>query len=115
MSDITNAVQEYARIQSGGAVTEPKSGSWLAALCIHFGVNEPVNTSWLQALCEYYGITEPLYSSWTIALANYHGITEPVNGYWWWALSEASAPTPGDLIWNTTTTEWQNETTLWNA
>ena len=114
-NDITSAVQVYVQNQSGGAITEPVNGSWLQAYCEYLGVTEPVNSSWLQALCNHFGITEPLYSSWVIALANYYGITTP-DGYgtWWMALADVGAAPPTDLIWNTTTTEWQAETSTWN-
>lgn len=112
---IQSVIQTYVFNQSGGLVTEPVNGNWLQAYCEFLGITEPVNASWLQALCLYFGITAPLFGSWTIALANYYGITQPLNGTWWYALSQAGPPTPTDLIWNTTTTQWQLETTLWNA
>lgn len=114
-NDITSAVQQYVFNQTSGAVTEPVNGSYLQAYCEYLGITAPVNASWLQALCNHFGITAPLYGSWIIALANYYGITTPVNGTWWWAIADASAPPAPSLIWNTTTTQWQLETTLWNA
>jgi len=111
----TSAVQQYVENMSLGAITEPLNGSWIQALCFFYGVTEPVNNSWMQALCNYYGITEPLHSSWVIALADYHSITNPVGGTWWMALAIlATPPSPGDLVWNTTTTLWENETTEWD-
>jgi len=96
--DITNTIQQYVENQSCGAVTVPVNGSWLQAYCEYLGVTAPVNASWLQALC------------------NYFGITAPVNGTWWWALAELPCPGPPvGLVWDTTTSLWENETTLWNA
>ena len=111
------AKQTYAQTQSNGAVTEPVNGSWIAAYAIYLGQTEPVNSSWLQAVCLGLGITQPVNGSFIIALANHYGITEPDNGNTWWAaLAGAGSPTPPtDLIWNTTTTQWQLETTIWNA
>ena len=106
--------QIYVENQTAGAVTFPTGGSWVSAYCLHLGITEP-NGTWIQSLCEHFGITEPLYGSWVIALANYYGYTEPVNGTWWGALALASAPSPGDLIWETTTTLWEAEATLWEA
>ena len=106
--------QIYVENQTAGAVTEPTGGSWVSAYCLYLGITEP-NGTWIQSLCEEFGITEPLYGSWVIALSHYYGYTEPVNGTWWGALALASAPTPGDLIWDTTTTNWEAEATLWNA
>ena len=60
-------------------------------------------------------VTEPTGGSWISAYCLHLGITEPVNGTWWGALAIASAPTPGDLVWDTTTTNWEAEATLWNA
>ena len=113
---IQGTIQTYVYNQTNGAVTEPVNGSYLQAYCEYLGVTQPVNASWLQALCNYFGITAPLYSSWTIALANYYGITTPAPyGTWWMALSQLGGGPPPVLIWNTTTTQWQLETTLWNA
>ena len=108
--------QIYVENQSGGAVTEPTNGgSWVQAYCLYLGISEPENGTWLQALCEYFGITEPLYGSWVIALANYYGFTEPVNGTWWGALAIAGGTPPVTLVWNTTATNWNLETTQWQA
>lgn len=107
--------KDYAYNQSGGVVTLPVNSSYIQAYAEFLGITEPVNLSWIQALCVHFGITEPLYGSWVIALANYYGITEPLNGSWWYAIAQAGAPVPTDLIWNLVTTQWQNETTLWNA
>lgn len=114
--DITNAVQQWVFNQTSGAVTEPVNGSWLQAYAEYLGATEPINSSWLQTVCIELGITAPLHGSWVIALANYYGITTPAGyGTWWMAIADASAPTPGDLIWETTTSNWEAETTLWNA
>ena len=94
---IQSVIQTYVFNQTSGVVTEPVNGNWLQAYCEFLGVTAPVNASWLQALCIHFGITAPLYGS------------------WWYALSQAGSPMPTDLIWNTTTTQWQLETTLWNA
>jgi hypothetical protein len=110
-----NLERDYVFNQTSGAVTEPINLSYIAAYAIYLGITEPVNASWLQAICESFGITEPVDGSWTIALCNYYGITEPVNGSWWWALSEFIPGPGGNLVWDLTATEWQNETTLWNA
>ena len=112
--DITNAIQQFVYTQSNGVVTEPVNGSWLQAYCEFLGITSPSNGSWLQALCEYEGIASPLYGSWVIALANHYGITAPLNGTWWWALAYASY-VPPVLVWELTTSQWENETTNWNA
>lgn len=115
-SNITSATQVYAETQSGGAVSAPQNGSWVQAYCEFLGVTAAVNGSWVQALCEHFGVTAPRNGSWVCALAvDYYGLTQPLNNSWWYALANLPAPTPGDLIWNTTTTQWQLETTLWNA
>ena len=111
--DITNTYRLYAECVSGGAVTEPTGGSWISALCIWQGSTEPLNASWLQRHCDNLGITEPLNSSWLIALANYYGETTPINGTWANAILVGCGAVPTDLIWNLTTTEWQDETTNW--
>lgn len=115
-NNISSAVAQYVYNQSNGAVTEPVNASYIQAYCEYLGITAPVNTSWLQALCNYFGITQPLYGSWTIALANYYGITYPCGGTWWMCLAEAGGPVPpGFLIWETTTSNWEAEITLWNA
>ena len=111
--EIKQSVQQtYVETQSQGAVTEPVNGNWLQAYCESLGVTVPVNASWLVALCNHLGITEPLYASWTIALANYYGINEPVNGSWWNALA-CHGDVPTELVWDLTSTEWQNESDEW--
>lgn len=82
--------QQYVYNQTGGAVTEPINGSWLAAYADYLGITEPSGT-WIQAICEHFGITSPVYGSWTIALASHYGITNPENGTWWYAIANASA------------------------
>lgn len=113
-NDISSAVAQYVYNQSNGNVVLPVNESYIQAYCEYLGITEPLNLSWLEALCNYLGITQPLHGSWTIALANYHGITYPTGGTWWMALANAGAPTPPtDLIWDTTATNWEAETTLW--
>jgi hypothetical protein len=115
-NDITSAVQVYVETQSGGAVTEPKNGSWLAAYCLHLGVTQPVNGSWLQALCNNFGITQPLHGSWVIALANYYSITTPLNNSWWFALADAGgAPPVVPFTWVGNTNNWEAETRVWET
>ncbi len=113
--DITNTYRLYAECVSGGAVTEPTGGSWISALCIWQGSTEPLNASWLQRHCDNLGITEPLNSSWLIALANYYGETTPINGTWANAVLVGCGAVPTDLIWNLTTTEWQDESSDWKT
>lgn len=114
--DITNTIRKYAECASGGAITEPTGGSWISALAIWQGSTEPLNSSWLQTVCDNYGITQPVDGSWLIALANYYGVFAPVNGSWSYAVQtgcEAGPPAPVELIWDQTSTEWQNEETAW--
>ena len=113
--DITNTYRLYAECVSGGAITEPTGGSWISAICIWQGSTEPLNASWLQRHCDNLGITAPLNSSWLIALANYYGETAPINGTWANAILVGCGAVPTDLIWNLTTTEWQDETTQWKT
>ena len=113
--DITNTWRLYAECISAGAITEPTGGSWISAICIYEGSTEPLNASWLQRHCDNLGITVPIYGSWLIALADYYGETEPINGTWANAILVGCGSGPAALIWNTTITEWQLETTLWNA
>ena len=113
--DITNTYRLYAECVSGGAITEPTGGSWISAICIWQGSTEPLNASWLQRHCDNLGITAPLNSSWLIALANYYGETAPINGTWANAILVGCGAVPTDLIWNLTTTEWQDETTNWKT
>lgn len=116
-NDITSAVQVYVETQSGGAVTAPVNNSWLQAYAEFLGVTTPTNVSWLQAICVHFGVTAPRNGSWVQGLAqDYYGLTQPLNNSWWFALANMDAPAPpGDLVWNTTTTNWEAETTLWNA
>ena len=116
-NNISGAIQQYVYTQSGGLVTEPVNGTYIQAYCEFLGITQPVNNSWLVALCFHFGVTEPLGGAWVIALSNYYGITTPAPyGTWWMALAFAGGVIPPtDLIWNTTTTQWQLETTLWDA
>lgn len=109
--------QLYVQCASNGAITEPTGGSWMAAYALYLGATEPVYGSWLATVCVELGITEPLNGSWLIALANHYGITEPENGTWMYAIQNnaCNVTPPTDLIWNTTTTNWEAEATLWNA
>ena len=114
--DITNSIRLYAECISSDAITEPTGGSWISAIAIWQGSTEPLNASWLQRHCDNLGITEPVNGSWLIALALYWGQVEPINGSWSYAIQlgcEAGPPAPTELIWNETSTEWQNEETQW--
>tara|TARA_R110001632_G_scaffold230426_1_gene367823 strand:+ start:1989 stop:2339 length:351 start_codon:yes stop_codon:yes gene_type:complete len=115
--DITNNIRKYAECASGGAITEPTGGSWISALAIWQGSTEPLNSSWLQRVCDNFGITEPVNGSWLIALSYYYNEFEPINGTWTYAILVGcgTMPPPGDLVWNTTTTNWEAEATLWEA
>ena len=113
--NITNTYRLYAECVSGGAITEPTGGTWISAICIWEGTPTPLNASWLQRHCDNLGITEPLNSSWLIALANYYGETQPINGTWANAILIGCGAVPTDLIWNLTTTEWQDETADWKT
>lgn len=113
--DILSVTKDYVECASNGAVTAPNNGSWISAYAIHLGATTIVNGSWLQTLCVQLGITQPVNSSWVIALANHYGITQPVNGSWWYAIADhACNAAPSPLIWNTTTSQWQLETSTWN-
>jgi len=112
--DITNSIRLYAECISGGAITEPTGGSWISAICIWQDSTEPLNGSWLQRHCDNLGITEPLNGSWLIALADYYDQPLPINGSWTNAILIGCGLVPIELIWNTTTTNWEDETTLWN-
>lgn len=114
-NDITSAVQVYVQTQSSGEVTAPVNGSWLQAYAEWLGVTNVTNVNWVQTICEYYGVNAPRNGSWVQALAvDQYGLTAPLNNSWWYALANMDEPVT-ILIWNTTTTQWQNETTLWNA
>ena len=113
--NITNTLRLYAECVSGGAITEPPGGSWISALAIWQGSTEPINGSWLQTVCVNLGITQPVNGSWLIALSYYYGQFEPVNGTWTNAILIGCGLVPVDLVWNTTTTNWEAEATLWNA
>lgn len=115
MADFSNAIQEYVRVQSGGAVTYPTGGTWLSAYCLHLGVTTPVGGSWLIALCNHFGITAPLNGSWVIALANYYGITSPSPyGTWWMALAHAAVPAIG-CQWGSATATFGQDTRVWSS
>jgi hypothetical protein len=114
-TDITSAVQVYVQTQSGGAVTEPSNGSWIQAYCEYLGSGTRVGTSWVQTLCFHFGVTSPSNGSWVQALAEYYGLTQPLNNSWWYALADMGAGPAPSLVWNTTTTLWELETTAWNA
>ena len=108
---LASAQQEYVFKASGGAVTEPTYGSWLAAYAIWLGATEPKGT-WLQTICDQFGITEPVNGSWVQALALYYGITNTIGyGNWWLALAD-QATDPVD-IWGTNAVAWMNETETW--
>jgi len=112
----TDAVQQYVENQTGGAVTAPVNGSWIAAYCLYLGITAPVNSSWLQALCNHFGITSPLYNSWTIALANYYGITTPYPyGTWWMALADVGGAPVVPFQWDLNTNNWEAETRSWDT
>ncbi len=114
--DILSVTKDYVECASSGAVTAPNNGSWISAYAIHLGATTIVNGSWLQTLCYQLGVTSPVNSSWVIALANYYGITQPVNGSWWYAIADnaCNGTPPVGLVWSTTNTEWQLETSTWN-
>ena len=115
--DITNTIRLYAECISGGVITEPVGGSWMSAICIWQGSNTPLNASWLQRHCDNLGITQPVNGSWLIALSFYYNEFLPINGTWTNAIliGCGGTPPPTDLVWNTTTTNWEAEATLWNA
>lgn len=115
--DITNTIRLYAECISSGAITEPVGGTWMSAICIWQGSTKPLNSSWLQEHCNNLGITEPVNGSWLIALSFYYNEFLPINGSWSNSIliGCGTVPPPGDLIWNTTTTNWEAEATLWNA
>jgi len=116
-NDMTSAVQVYVQKQSNDAVTEPTNGSWIAAYCLHLGINEPSNGSWLQALCEFRSVREPKNGSWVQALAvDYHSLTAPLDNSWWIALANVpgGAPTPPPFVWSTNTRNWETETRTWS-
>ena len=110
-----NLRQTWSYNGSNGAVTEPVNASFTQALALHYGITEPVNGSWDYAIAEYLGITIGPNQNIIQKLAEYYGATEPVNGSWLWALAVNATDGPiVNLIWNLVTTEWQNETQLWN-
>lgn len=112
---ISNSVKAYVECASNGNVTAPNNGGWLSAYAIYLGATTIKNGSWLQTVCDQLGITSPVNGSWVIALANHYGVTQPLNGTWWFAIQDSvcTAPPPA-LVWNTTTTQWQLETSTWN-
>ena len=110
---ISSAVAQYVYTQSSGAVTEPVGGSYIQAYCEYLGITEPLYNSWLIALCDYFGITEPVNGSWTIALANYYSITYPTGGTWWMALALEGVTPVTELIWNTTSSFWNQTDVDW--
>jgi hypothetical protein len=97
-----SAQQQYVFRASGGVVTEPTAGSWLAAYALYLGATE-IKGTWLQTICELKGITQPLNGSWVQALANYYDILEPVGGNWWMALATQD------------TDNWILQTGIWNG
>ena len=111
--DITNTIRLYAECISGGAITEPTGGSWMAAICIWQGTPTPLNSSYLQRHCDNLGITQPVNGSFIIALANHYNETQPINGTWANAVLVGCGAVPSELIWNLDTTEWQDETATW--
>lgn len=114
--NITNTIRLYAECISSGAITEPTGGTWMSAICIYEGTNTPLNGSWLQRHCDNLGIVVPANGSFLQALANYYNEFEPINGTWANAvLVGCNAAPVGDLVWNTTFTEWQDETQVWKA
>lgn len=114
--NITNTIRLYAECISSGAITEPTGGTWMSAICIYEGTNTPLNGSWLQRHCDNLGIVVPANGSFLQALANYYNEFEPINGTWANAvLVGCNAAPVGDLVWNTTFTEWQDEIQVWKA
>jgi hypothetical protein len=113
MLTYASAQHEFVFKASGGAVTEPVSGSWLGAYAIYLGATEP-NGTWLQTICELEGIMAPVNGSWIQALALAYGITSTA-GYanWWLALADQVSPTPTNEIWGTSTSVWSTETATW--
>jgi len=105
------AQQEYVFKASGGAVTTPVYGSWLAAYATYLGATEPHGT-WLQTICEQLGITAPLNGSWIQALCFYYGITDTI-GYANWWLALADQVTPLNDVWSTNGDTWAAETEIW--
>lgn len=111
MLTYASAQQEFVIKASGGDVTSPVGGSWLAAYAIYLGATEP-NGTWLQTICETQGIMEPVNGSWIQALALAYGITSWEGyGNWWLALADQALP-PDD-IWGTNETLWMNEAEEW--
>lgn len=105
------AQQQYVYVASGGVVTEPLFGSWLAAFAVWQGATEP-NGTWLQTICEQFGVTAPVNGSWVQALALYYNITDTIGyGNWWLAIAD-QATDPVD-IWGTNITQWYNESETW--
>ena len=114
--DISNNIRKYAECISSGAITEPTGGSWISAIAIFQGSTEPLNASWLQRVCDNLGITEPVNGSWLIALSFYYERFTPTNGSWSYSIQlgcEAGPPAPTELIWDQTTSEWQDEEAAW--
>ena len=112
MSLYASAQQEFVFKASGGAVTEPVEGSWLAAFALHLGATEP-NGTWIQTICELVGQNEPINGSWIQALAVAYNITnlEPYAN-WWLALADGAAPL---VQWVLETGVWRNGNTIWAA
>lgn len=107
-----SAQQEFVFKASGGEVTEPVAGSWLAAFALYLGATEPSGT-WLQTICEQIGITEPVNGSWIQALALEYGITNVEEyGNWWLALADQASPL---VSWVLQTGIWRNGDTIWTA
>lgn len=111
-----NLRQTWAYNGSNGSVTLPSNASFTQALAEYYGITAPVNGSWDYAIAEHLGITIGPNQSIIQKLAEHYGATEPVNGSWLWALAINATDGPvADLIWNLVQTEWQAETTIWNA
>ena len=114
--DITNTIRKYVECASSGAITEPTGGSWISALAIWQGSTEPLHGSWLIRVCDNFGITQPEDGSWLIALSFYYERFTPTNGSWSYSIQlgcEAGPPAPSILIWDQTTSEWQDEEAAW--
>ena len=111
-----NLRQTWAYNGSNGNVTLPSNASFTQALAEYYGITAPVNGSWDYAIAQHLGVTIGPNQSIIQKLAEHYGATEPVNGSWLWALAINATDGPiADLIWNLVATEWQNETTLWDA
>lgn len=111
-----NLRQTWAYNGSNGNVTLPSNASFTQALAEYYGITAPVNGSWDYAIAQYLGVAIGPNQSIIQKLAEHYGATEPVNGSWLFALAINATDGPiADLIWNLTETQWQAETTLWNA